>query len=69
MRPRAARFADQWLFDNVDNGKAGPVSASDLADQLVAAGAKADIAPEEFEDDGDGVFEMVFAELERKACK
>ena len=69
MRPRAARFADQWLYDNVDNGKGGPVSASELADQLVAAGAKADIPAEEFEDDGDGVFEIVFAELERKAGK
>ena len=69
MRPRAARFADQWLYDNVDNGKDGPVSASDLADQLVAAGANADIPAEEFEDDGDGVFEMVFAELERKSGK
>ena len=67
MRPRAARFADQWLYDNVDNGKDGPVSASDLAD--VAAGANADIPAEEFEDDGDGVFEMVFAELERKSGK
>ena len=69
MRPRAARFADQWLYDNVDNGKGGPVSASELADQVVAAGAKGGIPAEEFEDDGNGVFEMVFAELERKAGK
>ena len=69
MRPRAARFAEQWLFDNVDHGKGGPVSASELADQLVAAGAKADIPADEFEDNGDGVFEMVFAELERKTGK
>jgi hypothetical protein len=69
MRPRAARFAEQWLYENVSDAKGGPVSASDLADQLVVAGAYADIPAEEFEDDGNGVFEMVFAELERKSAK
>ena len=43
------------------------MSASDLADQLIVAGANADIPAEEFEDDSNGVFEMVFAELERKS--
>ena len=69
MRPRAARFAEQWLYVNVPNGKDGPISASDLADQLIVAGAHADIPAEEFEDESNGVFEMVFAELERKSGK
>ena len=43
MRPRAARFAEQWLYENVSDAKGGPVSASDLADQLIVAGANADI--------------------------
>ena len=69
MRPRAARFAEQWLHEHVSDAKGGPVSASELADQLLVAGAKADIPAEEFEDDGDGVFQMVFAELKRKSGK
>ena len=69
MRPRAARFAEQWLHENVADAKDGPISASDLADQLIVAGANADIPAEEFEDESNGVFEMVFAELERKSGK
>jgi len=69
MRPRAARFAEQWLYENVVDAKGGPVSASELADQLILAGAYADIPAEEFEDDYNRVFDMVFAELERKSAK
>jgi hypothetical protein len=65
MRPPAPRFADLWLDQHVADAPAGPIYASDLADQLIKEGIAAGIPAEDFSDEGGGLFEMVFAALEK----
>ena len=65
MKPQAQQFAERWLAEHVIDQPSTPISASDLADRLVADGAKAGIAATDFDGDGIGIFEMVFSALER----
>ena len=66
MRPTARRFTELWLNKHVDGAPAGPISASELADRVIAAAIKEGIPADELEDDTGGVFELVFAALEHK---
>ena len=67
MSERTKAFAEQWFRDNqIEDTPDGPVSASELAHRLTNAALKAGIPVAELEDDTDSVFELVFAELERR---
>ena len=60
MSTRAMKFMHQWLHNNVEEAPAEPVSASELAGQLIAEAGKAGIPLRELEEDTGSVIEMVF---------
>ena len=66
MRPQASHFAEQWLHEHLNKTPSGPVSARELADQLIAAGQMAGIPADEMEDDIGSVFDLIFAALEHQ---
>jgi hypothetical protein len=67
MTTRGINFLHEWILANVD--KAAPeeqVSVSEMVERLRADAAKAGISVDDMEEDGDSVFEMVFAALEHR---
>ena len=70
MTTRAMEFAGRWLKEHVHDAPKGPISASELADLLLADAAQAGIPADEVEGDLGTVFgsvlEMVYAALEYK---
>jgi hypothetical protein len=66
MSTRAMKFMHQWLHDKVDEAPTAPLSASDLADQLIAEAGRAGIPVAELEEDAGSVVEMVFMAIDHR---
>jgi hypothetical protein len=68
MTTRAITFADRWLKEHADEALDGPVSASELADRLIADAENEGIPADEMDADVGSrfgsVFELVYAAVE-----
>ena len=66
MRPKALRFAEQWLDEQADKMVGEDASAKEVANLVIRDGEAQGIPAEEFDDDNERLLEMILTAIDRR---
>ncbi|MER9654384.1 hypothetical protein NKJ26_12825 [Mesorhizobium sp. M0152] len=70
MSARGLKFLGSWVAEQLPIvARADPISASDLADQLMTAAERAGIGANEIDSEVESVFEVIFEAMRRRKSR